>query len=102
MSYAASLIEMVSRLSLFLPKDIANMIEDASVSHDSTFAAGLRHSVAVRSDGSLVSWGNDDDGQVSNTPTGALFFMATAGANFSVALKIDGSLVSWGIDNENP
>ena len=63
-------------------------------------AAGRSHSVALRSDGSLVSWGYDSQGQVRDTPTGAEFDAVAAGGIHSVALKSDGSLVSWGRDDE--
>jgi hypothetical protein len=59
-------------------------------------AAGGYHNVALRSDGSLVSWGNNWNGQVSNTPTGTGFVAVAGGGVHSVALRSDGSLVSWG------
>jgi hypothetical protein len=54
--------------------------------------------VALRSDGSIVSWGRDDAGQVSGTPGGNNFIAITAGNKHSVALRSDGSLVAWGSD----
>ena len=45
--------------------------------------------------GSLVSWGYDGYGQVSDTPAGN-FFAVAAGSVHSVAIRTDGSLVSWG------
>ncbi|AKL72578.1 Regulator of chromosome condensation (RCC1) repeat [Actinobacteria bacterium IMCC26256] len=62
---------------------------------------GERHSVALRTDGSLVSWGEPSGGiygQVSDTPSGTDFTQVSAGRFHSVALKSDGSLVSWGMD----
>ncbi|MSX32901.1 MAG: hypothetical protein F2736_05695 [Actinobacteria bacterium] len=62
---------------------------------------GERHSVALRTDGSLVSWGKPEGGiygQVSDTPSGTDFTQVSAGRFHSVALKSDGSLVSWGMD----
>ncbi len=56
------------------------------------------HSVALKTDGSLVSWGNDLFRQVSDTPTGKDFVSVSATGYHSVALKTDGSLVSWGND----
>ena len=58
-------------------------------------AAGANHSVALRCDGSLVTWGIDGNGLVRDTPTGAEFDAVAAGSGHSVALKSDGSLVSW-------
>lgn len=63
-------------------------------------AAGLWHGVALRADGSLVSWGPDFYGEVSLTPTGNGFLAVAAGDYHSVALRADGSLASWGDDSE--
>jgi hypothetical protein len=43
-----------------------------------------------------VAWGQDDEGQVSNTPAGTDFVAVSAGLFYSVALRADGSLVAWG------
>jgi hypothetical protein len=50
---------------------------------------------AIKSDGSVVTWGRFDLGP---TPAAAMSGVvdATVGMNFAVALKSDGSLVSWG------
>jgi alpha-tubulin suppressor-like RCC1 family protein len=50
----------------------------------------------ISTSGSLVSWGSDGFGQVSNTPTTSDFIYVSAGNWHSVALRSDGSLVSWG------
>jgi alpha-tubulin suppressor-like RCC1 family protein len=62
-------------------------------------AGGGFHSVALRSNGTLVSWGWDDYGQVRNTPTGNDFVAVAAGGEDSVALRANGTLVSWGRDD---
>jgi len=62
-------------------------------------AAGGYHSLALKTDGSLVAWGRNRYGQVSGTPTGTDFVAVAGGGNHSLALKTDGSLVSWGSDN---
>jgi len=49
--------------------------------------------------GFIVSWGDDGNGQVSNTPEGSGFTTIAAGSNHSLALRADGSIVSWGCDN---
>jgi len=48
--------------------------------------------------GSIVAWGNDDYGQVSNTPTGTGFTAIASGANHGYALRADGSIAAWGSD----
>jgi hypothetical protein len=45
--------------------------------------------------GSLVAWGNNDDGQ-GNAPDGNDFVAIAAGGEHSLALKLDGSLAAWG------
>src|SRR6266566_2843471 len=52
---------------------------------------------AQASDGTLVSWGDDEFGQVSGTPTG-IFSAVAAGYSHSVGLRTNGTLVSWGWD----
>ena len=63
-----------------------------------TIASGQQHSVALKSDGSLKSWGNDDDKQVSDTPAGNDFVFVSAYIEHSVAIKSNGRLKSWGRD----
>ena len=53
------------------------------------------HSLALKSDGSLVGWGNNVYGQ-TNVPAGNDFMAIAAGGFHSLALKSDGSLVGWG------
>jgi pimeloyl-ACP methyl ester carboxylesterase len=62
-------------------------------------AAGGDHSLALKSDGTVVSWGDNEYGQ-STVPTGLSGVVAVAaGGDHSLALKSDGTVVSWG-DNE--
>jgi len=60
-------------------------------------AAGRFHSLALKSDGSIVGWGDDDYGQAS-PPSGTDFVAVAAGCYHSLALKADGSIVGWGDD----
>ena len=53
------------------------------------------HSLALKSDGSLVGWGDNGYGQ-TNVPAGNDFVAIAAGDYHSLALKSDGSLVGWG------
>jgi alpha-tubulin suppressor-like RCC1 family protein len=50
--------------------------------------------VALRSDGTVIQWGNDS---VGNVPAGLSNVVAVAaGGTHSVALKADGTVVAWG------
>jgi alpha-tubulin suppressor-like RCC1 family protein len=68
-------------------------------------AAGARHSLALRRDGTVWAWGNNDRGQVGITPNplvphpvrGLTDVVAIrAGWNTSYALRRDGTLWAWG------
>ncbi len=61
---------------------------------------GYYHSLALRSDGSLVSWGNDGEGEVSNTPAGNDFLAVSSGAYHSLALSSDGTIAAWGSNGD--
>jgi alpha-tubulin suppressor-like RCC1 family protein len=74
-------------------------------------SAGRNHSLALLSDGTVLAWGNNNDGQLGNgTTTQSLVPVAVsgltgvkqiaAGGNFSVALLENGTAVSWGHNPE--
>lgn len=73
-------------------------------------AAGVRHSLALRGDGTVVAWGENERGQLGdgtrkmrNKPVavrglkGDVHAIA-AGDNVSYALRSDGSVVGWGMN----
>ena len=47
---------------------------------------------------SLVSWGDDNYGQVTDTPKDSNFTTISANRWHTIALKEDGTIVSWGND----
>jgi alpha-tubulin suppressor-like RCC1 family protein len=71
-------------------------------------AAGDRHGVAFRQDGSLVSWGAGDYGQLGDGSTAATqpnpvpangageLIQLAAGNGYTAALRADGSVLAWG------
>ena len=59
-------------------------------------AAGGDHSLALKSDGSIVGWDRWGDSQA--TPPGNDYVAIAAGWYYSLALKADGSIVGWGSD----
>ena len=61
-------------------------------------AAGYDHSLARRSDGSVVAWGYNNRGQcnVPALPPGLTYVELSAGFGHSLARRSDGSVVAWG------
>jgi alpha-tubulin suppressor-like RCC1 family protein len=57
------------------------------------FACGLR------SDDTVVCWGQDYAGIVTTAPSGS-FVAMTTGCNHACALKADGTVVCWGDNND--
>ena len=64
-------------------------------------SGGDYHNLALKSDGSITSWGHDgynEYGLVSDTPTGNTFAGIASGRLHNLALKQDGMMVAWGSD----
>jgi len=70
-------------------------------------AAGANHSLAIRANGSLYAWGQNNIGQLGlqdsldrQVPSQVSFLVqwvaVAAGANHSLAIKANGSLYAWG------
>lgn len=64
---------------------------------------GARQSLAVRSDGTLIAFGDDQHGQCSAVPAlpvGTSYVTAGGGERHALALRSDGALVGWGATDE--
>jgi hypothetical protein len=58
-------------------------------------AAGYWHTVAARTDGSVVCWGSDSLGQCTVPPEAYDVMQVAAGSSHTVALRSDGIAVAW-------
>jgi len=64
-----------------------------------TIAVGGYHSLALKSDGSIVGWDGNNYNQAA-PPAGNDFIAIAAGGEHSLALKSDGSMVGWGNNDD--
>ena len=61
-----------------------------------SICCGLYHSLAIKADGTVAAWGNNEKGQC-NVPAGLSGVMAIgAGGIHSLALKANGTVAAWG------
>ena len=81
--------------TLNYPHEILNIIFEYIIDF-SAISAGMNHSIVLKDDGTLHSWGGDVYRVVSNTPKGSGFTAVSTGGLHSIALKDDGTLHSWG------
>ena len=72
-----------------------------------SLSAGAKHSNAIKTDGTLWSWGKNDSGELgdgtnisSNTQvqesSQSSWLLSSAGENHTLAIKVDGTLWAWG------
>jgi hypothetical protein len=59
-------------------------------------AGGSYFSLGLKSNGSIVAWGNNDEGQCDVPSPNSGFVAVAAGEFFSLGLESDGSIVGWG------
>ena len=58
-------------------------------------AAGFNYSLAIKSDGGIIGWGDNWSAQAS-PPAGNDFVALATGYRHSLAIKSDGTIVGWG------
>ena len=79
--------------------DYGANVPPAAISNANNYiaiAAGSSHSLALRTNGTVVAWGNNGYGQ-TNVPAGLSNVIAiAAGGYHSLALKSDGTVAVWG------
>ncbi len=62
-------------------------------------SAGADHSLALKSDGTVVAWGYAGDGATQVPANLGNVVAISGGQRHSLALKSDGTVVGWGFDN---
>ena len=73
-----------------LPAGLANLTNLVAL------AAGNRHNLALKDDGTVVAWGNNNYGQ-TNVPAGLSNVVEIAAAgDYNVVLQAEGTVVGWG------
>jgi alpha-tubulin suppressor-like RCC1 family protein len=75
---------------------VAQINQPASLTNCMAIAAGSYHSLAVRSDGAVIGWGDNAYGKATPPAGLASVVEVAAGYNHSVARRSDGSVITWG------
>ncbi|MDR1710663.1 MAG: hypothetical protein LBR58_02200 [Propionibacteriaceae bacterium] len=76
--------------------DAAEVKVPSGLTNIKAVAAGSYHFLALKSDGTVVAWGSNENKQ-AKPPKGLKSVAAiSAGSHFSVALKTNGTVVAWG------
>ncbi len=93
-------------------KNVINVETQTSTGCWQSLSAGFSHSLAIKSDGTLWSWGSNSNGQLGdgstidrNVPiqigTANNWLKIAAGYNYTLGIKTDGTLWAWGVNNSN-
>ncbi len=67
-----------------------------SGTHFTAMACHLHHALAIREDGSILAWGNNEFGQLNVPAPNSGFIEVACTLDGSVGLKADGTIVVWG------
>lgn len=99
-SHTGSVTAPVNATAIPVARTMASLVPTTPFPENLTdvvsVSVGSYHFVALRKDGTVVAWGNNDQHQC-DVPQGLTNVIAVAaGGLYSVALKADGSVVAWG------
>jgi alpha-tubulin suppressor-like RCC1 family protein len=62
--------------------------------------AGYRHSLGIKSDGTIIAWGWNDWGQCNVPTPNAGFLQVDGGYGHTLGLKSDGTIIAWGRNSD--
>lgn len=82
------------------PDGVPNVNDDVVID-----LANASHSLGLRTDGSIATWGSNSNGQLNVPAPNSGFIAIAAGRQRSLAIRSDGSAVGWGanfVQNSNP
>ncbi len=75
----------------------AGWIADSGLVEERPYiAGGSRHSLGLKSDGTIAAWGDNLSGQTTLPAPNANFVAVAAGGHHSLGLKSDGTIMAWG------
>jgi len=100
-------LNSAGRLGLNNATDASSPVQVGSLTNWAVSSSGYRHSVAIKTDGTMWSWGqntfgalglNQSANQSSPTQIGALtnWSKVASGTDCNIAIKTDGTLWGWG------
>lgn len=75
-------------------------VEDLSIDPGSIVASGWQHSCAIRPNGTVACWGNNDFGQ--STPPVGTFISLSAGWSHTCGIRTDHTVACWGSASSPP
>lgn len=79
-----------------------NGASDPAVSNIVSFTSGWSHGFGFQADGTLIGWGNDFGGGISEKPTDLTNAVALGIGSFAtLAVLEDGTVTGWGYDSEH-
>ena len=80
------------------PRAVGGLVRIGSntLSNVMDVATGVGFSLALKSNGTVVAWGNNDSGQTVMPASLSNVIAIAAGTSHAIALKHDGTVVNWG------
>ena len=90
-------------LSTIIFPSYIEIIEDyikTKFNSNKTIACGEFHSVGIKEDGTVVTWGNNRYNQRNGEPNGK-FISIACGYYHSIGIREDGTVITWGDNNLN-